>query len=83
MVELLRALICHITAVSVVGSSPTCGTCETSQDQLAGVSGGFSRGLPFSPHLLIGSSHVSCNNLERDAKLNKKNKNKHLTRAVH
>ena len=28
--------------------------------------------LPFSPHLLIGPSHMSCNNLERDVKLNKK-----------
>ena len=31
--------------------------------------------LPLSPHLLIGPSHMSCNNLERDVKLNQK-KNK-------
>ena len=28
--------------------------------------------LPFSPHILIGPSHMSWNNLERDVKLNKK-----------
>ena len=30
--------------------------------------------LQFSPHLLIGPSHMSRNNLERDIKLNKKKK---------
>ena len=30
--------------------------------------------LPFSPHLLIGPSHMSRNNLKRDVKLNKTNK---------
>ena len=30
--------------------------------------------LPFSPHLLIGPSHMSCNNLERDVKLNLRKK---------
>ena len=52
--EWLRALIFHnralsfdhLTAVSGVGSSPTRGTCETSQVLLLGVSGGFSRGSP-------------------------------------
>ena len=32
--------------------------------------------LPFSPHLLIGSSRYEWNNLERDVKLNKKKKKK-------
>ena len=32
--------------------------------------------LPFSPHLLIGPSHMSWNNLERDVKLNQKKKRK-------
>ena len=32
---------------------------ETSQVLLVGVSGGFSGVLPFSPHLLIGPSHMS------------------------
>ena len=49
----------HLTAVSGVGLSPALATCETSQVLLAGVSGGFSRVLPFSPHLLIGPSHMS------------------------
>ena len=49
-----------LTAVSGVGSSPALVTCETSQVLLAGVSGGFSVGiLLFSPHLLIGPSHMS------------------------
>ena len=34
-------------------------TCETSQSLLAGVLGGFPRVLRFSPHLLIGPSHMS------------------------
>ena len=49
----------HFTAVSGVGSSPAVATCETSQVLLAGVPGGFSRVLPFSPHLLLGPSHMS------------------------
>ena len=55
MAEWLRALIFHyhtqpfdhLTAVSGVGSSPTPGTCETSQVLLGGVPGGFSRGAYF------------------------------------
>ena len=34
----------------------------------------FSRGFPVFAHLLIGPSHMSCNNLERDVKLNLKKK---------
>ena len=34
--------------------------------------------LPFSPHLLIGPSHMSWHNLERDVELNKKKKKKHV-----
>ena len=34
--------------------------------------------LPFSPHLLIDSSNMSCNNLERDVKLNQKKKKKSI-----
>ena len=58
MAEWLRVLIFHycakpfdhLTAVSGVGSSPTRGTCETSQVLLGGVPGGFSWGsLIFSP----------------------------------
>ena len=41
------------------GFEPTLATCETSQVLLADVSGGFSRGSPFSSHLLIGPSHRS------------------------
>ena len=64
MAERLRALFLnhsldHLTAVSDVGSSPALATCETSQVLLAGVSGGFSRGSPVFPHLLIGPSHMS------------------------
>ena len=39
-----------------LGSSPTWVTCGTSQALLAGGSGGYPRVLPFSSHLLIGSS---------------------------
>ena len=47
-------------AVSGIGSGPALATCETCQILLAGVPGGFSRGvLPFLPHLLIGPSHMS------------------------
>ena len=51
----------HLTAVSVVGSSPTRGTCETSQVLLAGVPGGFSWGSPVfaQPVVLIRLSHMS------------------------
>ena len=35
------------------------GTCETKQVLFAGVPGNFSLGLPISPHLLIGPSHMS------------------------
>ena len=59
-----------------MGSSHALATCETSQVLLAVVPGGFSRVLQFSPHLLIGPSHMSGNNLERDVKLNKKKKKK-------
>ena len=55
-----------------MGSSPALATCETSQVLLAGVPGGFSRGSTVFAHLLIGPSHMSCNNLERDVKLKKK-----------
>ena len=57
--ERLRALLSldHLTAG--VGSSPALATCETSQALLAGVPGGFSRALPFSPHLPIGPSRMS------------------------
>ena len=58
--------------MSCVGSSPALATCETSQVLLAGVPGGFSRGSPVFAHLLIGPSHMSCNNLERDVKKKKK-----------
>ena len=36
----------HLTAVSGVGSSPTRGTCETSQQVQLAVVLGFSRGSP-------------------------------------
>ena len=44
------------TAVSGVGSSPALATCETRQNLLAGVPGGFPGDTPVSPHLSIGSS---------------------------
>ena len=65
--------------MSVVGSSPALATCETSQVLLAGVPGGFSRGSPVFAHLLIGPSHMSGNNFERDVKLNLKKKCKNTT----
>ena len=37
-----------------------------------GAPGGFTRGSPVFIRLLIGPSHMSRNNLERDIKLNKK-----------
>ena len=46
----------HLTAVSGVGSSPALATCETRQVLLAGCVRWFSRGIPVSPHLSIGSS---------------------------
>ena len=36
----------HLTNEPGMGSSPTLGTCETSQDLFAGVSGVFSLGYP-------------------------------------
>ena len=63
MAERLRALFLNHSIISplclVWGSNPALATCETSQVLLAGVPGGFSRGYPFSPHLLIGPSHMS------------------------
>ena len=50
-ISLPHLIIDHLTAVSGVGSSPTQGTCVTSQVLLAGVSGVFLRVLQFSPHL--------------------------------
>ena len=49
--------------------------CEPNQVLLASVSDNFVflGVLPFSSHLLIGASHMSCNNHERDVKRNKKN----------
>ena len=45
-------ILIYLTAVSGVGSSPTQGTCETSQVLPAGLPGVFSQGSPiFSPHL--------------------------------
>ena len=44
----------------------------TEEEALLGVF--FVRVLPFSPHLLIGLSHMSGNNLEKDVKLKKMNK---------
>ena len=58
---------------SIISSLPssTLATCETSQVLLAGVPGGFSRGVsPVFAHLLIGPYHMSY--LERDIKLNLK-----------
>ena len=60
--------------MSGVGSSPTLAKCETSQILLAGVPGGFSRGSPIFAPPMIDPSHMSCNNLERDVKLNQKKK---------
>ena len=56
--ERLRALLLN-HSLSGVGSSPALATCETSQVLLAGVPGVFLGILPFSPHLLIGPSHMS------------------------
>ena len=49
------------------------GTCETSQVLLARVPGVFFflGVLPFSPHLPVSPSHMSCNVIERDVKWNK------------
>ena len=56
----LNQSIISTNAVSGVGSSPTRVQCETSQALLAGVPGVFVFGvLPFSPHLLISTSHMS------------------------
>ena len=52
--------------MSGVGSSPTRGTCETSQNMFTDVPDGFSQGPPVSLHL-----PMSINNLERDVKQNK------------
>ena len=57
-----------------MGSSPTLAICETSQVLHAGGPGGYSSGSPVFTHLLIGLSHMSRNNLERDVKLNLKEK---------
>ena len=55
--------------MSGVGSSPAPANCETSQALLAGVTGVFSWSYTVFAHLLIGPSHMSLNNLERDVKL--------------
>ena len=68
--ERLRALD-QLIAVSAVGSSPALATCETRQVLIAGVPGSFSRGSPVFAYILIGPSHMSRNNLERDVKLKK------------
>ena len=47
---------CSLNAVSGVGSSPTLVTCETS---LRVCQMFFLEIFPFSPHLLIGPSHMS------------------------
>ena len=54
--------------MSGVGSSPTRGTCETSQALLADVSGGFSRGPPVSapPVDWRIAYELNYDNLERD-----------------
>ena len=49
----------HLTAVSGVGSSPALATCETSQDLLAGVSGGFPGVLPFRPTYRLARLEMS------------------------
>ena len=59
--------------MSGVGSSPALATCVTSQSLLAGVSGGFPGVLPFRPTYQLARLY-ECNNLERDIKLNQKNK---------
>ena len=56
--------------MSGVCSSPAQAICETIQVLLAGVTGGFARGTPVFAHLLIGPSHMRCNNLEMNVKLN-------------
>ena len=57
--------------MSGAGLSPTLATYETSKVLLAGVPGGFSRGSPAFAQLLIGSYHMSWNNLDWDVKLKK------------
>ena len=52
------------------GSSPALATCETSKFCLRVCQVVFLGVLPFSPHLMIGPSHMSWNTLERDVKLN-------------
>ena len=45
-------------------------TCETSQVLLAGVPGGFSRGIPVFAPPTVWCFSYEPNNLERDVKLN-------------
>ena len=61
--ELESVLVVFIVSVSHVGQAKFC--LRVCRVVFLGV-------LPFSPHLLIDSSNMSCNNLERDVKLNKK-----------
>ena len=74
MVKWLRALFLnhsyHFTTVSGVGSSPTLASCETSKFCLRVRQVFFLGVFSFLTHLLIGMSHLSWNNLERDVKLN-------------
>ena len=63
---------CHLTAEAGLGSSPTRVTCGISQALLAGVLGGYPWVLPFSSHLLIGSSRYEWRHLKRGFKWLKK-----------
>ena len=48
----------------------------------AGVPGGFSRGAPVFAHLLIGPSHISYINVEKDVKLNLKKKCRSVLKCI-
>ena len=86
MAEWLSALIFHYRALTIrhiavsgVGSSPTRGTCETSQVLLADVSGGL---CSVFSHPMTGPSQMSGNNFERDVKLNQKYSKQYLGELV-
>ena len=55
----------------LVPFDPSMGSCETSQVPLASEPDSFLGVLQFSPHLLIGPSHLRLNNLKSDVNLNK------------
>ena len=71
MAERLRALFLnHSIILPLCGFEPRSGHMKQAKFCLRVCQVVFLEALPFLPHLLISPSHMSCNYLERDVKLN-------------